>query len=348
MDSMTEPNTQIAMKKAAKDIGQEVVGELLGFVFLAVMAALLFWGIAPNSIRFPAFYSWKYSVPRSHVHVDNEPADCEWSYAPIGEKDCHYDKLVEPLRNARGWVTDVHVTWQKKVQVVSRFWKLSGEIGLCVTCFIIGWQTRGDYKKRLRRERDEDDDDTERVKKTGMTPQRLLFPWHGTVRRLELGKRWWHRLAGVAFVVMLGITLLVTWALMVDTDPTYYIASYWYVDGSGAKVDLPAPPPSGTTAVSLGTAGWDANGVPIPPPAAMFPVHVEVQMPDGKTKEFVGKSPEEVRAACNAELHELKVRQWLLSPVVAILVMLAMSYLLQSLYRVLLYVVYGSQKPVTV
>jgi hypothetical protein len=41
--------------------------------------------------------------------------------------------------------------------------------------------------------------------------QQLLFPWKGTIRRLELGKRWWHRLAVVVFFVVLIATLLVTW-----------------------------------------------------------------------------------------------------------------------------------------
>jgi hypothetical protein len=56
----------------------------------------------------------------------------------------------------------------------------------------------------------------------------------------------------------------------------------------------------------------------------------------------VGKSPEEIAAEWDAALHTQNFRGWWLSPMVAILVTLAMSYLLQSLYRTLLYVVYGS------
>ena len=165
---MTEPDTQIAaIKKAAKDIGEEL---LLGPAILAVTGAvgigvlmLLFWLFAPNSIRYPVLYSWKYSVPRSHVRVDTKPADCDLSYTPIGDKDCHYDNLVEPLRNEQGKVTDVHVMWQK-VQV-SPFWKLMGEIGLIVSSFVVGWRARGDSEKLLRRERDENDNGgIERVK----------------------------------------------------------------------------------------------------------------------------------------------------------------------------------------
>jgi hypothetical protein len=171
-----------------------------------------------------------------------------------------------------------------------------------------------------------------------MTPQELLFPWQGTISRLELGKRWWHRLAVVVFFTVLIATLLYTWNLMMlgmgvfnTAVDRFATARCWYVDGSGAKVDL-------------GPAGADDQWVAIR--VGESPVHVEIVMPDGELKDFVGKSPKEIKTAWVAAAHRQNVRRWLLSPVVAILVTLAMSYLLQSLYRILLYVVYGSQKRV--
>jgi hypothetical protein len=83
---------------------------------IAVVAAgptFALWLITPNSIRYPALYSWKYSVPFSSVHVDRQPKDCEWSHAPIGEKDCHYRKDVETVRNDSGRITDIWITWKK-------------------------------------------------------------------------------------------------------------------------------------------------------------------------------------------------------------------------------------------
>jgi hypothetical protein len=173
-----------------------------------------------------------------------------------------------------------------------------------------------------------------------MTPLQLLFPWQGTIRRLELGEQWWHRLAVVVFVTVLGVVLLRTLDEMtMSTAPVnaelnlrngFYC---WYVDGAGNKVDL-SPLPSNETAVRL------------VPSVDTFPVHVFIHMPDGDVKEFVGKTEEEIRATWDAALHKLNVRRWLSIPAVTILVTLAMSYLLQLLYRVLLYVVYGSQKRV--
>jgi hypothetical protein len=48
-----------------------------------------------------------------NVHVDKQPTDCEWSDAPIGDKNCHYKKNVYEETNAHGRVTDVWITWEK-------------------------------------------------------------------------------------------------------------------------------------------------------------------------------------------------------------------------------------------
>jgi hypothetical protein len=163
----------------------------------------------------------------------------------------------------------------------------------------------------------------------------LLFPWQGTIRRLELGKRQWHRLAVVLFVVVLVVVLLRTLVVtMMDTEPVNAELNLrnvycWYVDGAGNKIVLPPLPPE-ATAVRLGTS------------VDTFPLHVFIHMPDGEVREFVGKTEEEIRATWDADLHKLNVRRWLFIPVVTTLVTLAVSYLLQLLYRVLLYVVYGS------
>jgi hypothetical protein len=74
------------------------------------------------------------------------------------------------------------------------------------------------------------------------------------------------------------------------------------------------------------------------------PLKAKVYMPDGTTGEFVGKSDAEITVAFNKALHKAVRNAWLLSIGIVIAVTLAISYLLQSLYRALLYVVYGSTK----
>ena len=107
-------------KAAGKEQGPERRATLLlaflswGLLALVIgVPAFLIWLITPNSVRYPSLYSWKYSVPFSSVHVDRQPKDCEWSHAPIGDKDCHYKKDVETVRNDSGRITDIWITWKK-------------------------------------------------------------------------------------------------------------------------------------------------------------------------------------------------------------------------------------------
>ena len=67
-------------------------------------------------------YAQRYGVPESHVYILPKPTDCDWFRAPIGNKECHYEKQViaehvpqsgETTENIKK-VTDVLVTWEKK------------------------------------------------------------------------------------------------------------------------------------------------------------------------------------------------------------------------------------------
>jgi hypothetical protein len=43
-------------------------------------------------------YALRYSVARENVTIGKKPHDCDWSAAPIGNKNCHYDKVVNSVR----------------------------------------------------------------------------------------------------------------------------------------------------------------------------------------------------------------------------------------------------------
>lgn len=77
-------------------------------VVLTIVGAIVWWFL-PERIK----VSVKYEVPEEHVFVDSKPKDCEWQHAPLGDKGCHYEKTVAPVKNNAGHVTDVYVTWQK-------------------------------------------------------------------------------------------------------------------------------------------------------------------------------------------------------------------------------------------
>ncbi len=77
----------------------------------------------------------------------------------------------------------------------------------------------------------------------------FLFPWWNTYRRLELQKRWWHRLAVVLFFIALVPALLFSWGIADDgSAPTNQFDSditYWERTTSGTLLsyDPSSPPP---------------------------------------------------------------------------------------------------------
>ena len=71
-----------------------------------------------------AWYSIKYNVHPDKVHVAVKPEDCDYYYAPVGYKGCHYERSVttfnaqgSPVDSeafpARGSVAYVSVQWVK-------------------------------------------------------------------------------------------------------------------------------------------------------------------------------------------------------------------------------------------
>lgn len=90
------------------------------YLYVAIFNVLFFgipiylvWSIAPNSIRYPIYYSLRYSIPKKHVLVDKYPADCDWWHAPIGEKGCHYEKYISIEPDEGRPVPYVRVVWVK-------------------------------------------------------------------------------------------------------------------------------------------------------------------------------------------------------------------------------------------
>lgn len=89
---------------------------LCGTVALAMFFGLpsyFVWSIAPDSIRYPIYYSLRYSIPYKHVSVDKHPADCDWGHAPVGDKGCHYEKYTSLEPENGSPVSYVRVVWVK-------------------------------------------------------------------------------------------------------------------------------------------------------------------------------------------------------------------------------------------
>ena len=60
------------------------------------------------------YYATIYNVCPSRVSVSEEPQDCEWGTAPLGNKLCHYEKSVTAVKDDAGRNTDVVVFWTKQ------------------------------------------------------------------------------------------------------------------------------------------------------------------------------------------------------------------------------------------
>lgn len=60
---------------------------VITFVVMFQVAPLLF----PES---QWAYALRYNTDSSNVEIVPKPTDCDWDYAPLGRKDCHYEKVV--------------------------------------------------------------------------------------------------------------------------------------------------------------------------------------------------------------------------------------------------------------
>ncbi|MFZ0334751.1 MAG: hypothetical protein WAN10_03870 [Candidatus Acidiferrales bacterium] len=107
-------------KKAAADFAAGADASVLvsqtsntgsGFLGMLVLGAicfgcwLWFW---PK-----AWYEVKYQISADHVFIDPEPHDCDFMKAPLGNKYCHFEKIVTLSPENSANPTDVYVTWEK-------------------------------------------------------------------------------------------------------------------------------------------------------------------------------------------------------------------------------------------
>jgi hypothetical protein len=189
----------------------------------------------------------------------------------------------------------------------------------------------------------------------------FLFPWRKTFKRLELEKRWWHRLAIVVFFVALLPTLLYSWILATNANGP--------VNSFEPDISyLAGPPPSGTTpkpeSSTVEHGPWEDYQKPAPPPGysssdvvtsqtdpytasggkAIPWVQKTIDMPDGKTVKYPGTTPDEtIKAEWQHKRSIAEAKAMILGFGWAVLVTVLFSYLLQAAYRALVYVIYGAK-----
>jgi hypothetical protein len=79
------------------------------WLWVLVITGLLVWQNVSDVPR----YSTQYGVPEQNVYIDPKPTACDWGHAPLGSKDCHFEKVFTLVKNDAGRVTEVHISWAR-------------------------------------------------------------------------------------------------------------------------------------------------------------------------------------------------------------------------------------------
>src|SRR5487761_187056 len=92
-----------SLSEEAKDAARAIFKIV---VWGAILFGCLFW-FWPKE-----WYGIRYNVTDEHVFIDHKPHDCDFLKAPIGDKGCHFEKVVVVAPENSSSPTDVYVTWQ--------------------------------------------------------------------------------------------------------------------------------------------------------------------------------------------------------------------------------------------
>jgi hypothetical protein len=83
-----------------------------GLIVVGIVGVFLYEKFAPEKTKL----SDEYNIPESQVYVDSKPHGCDFDDAPLGNKHCHYEKVVDVQRSCDAPscpVTSVYVSWRK-------------------------------------------------------------------------------------------------------------------------------------------------------------------------------------------------------------------------------------------
>jgi len=87
-----------------------------GAFWLAVLLGVVIW-IVGWFFEPQWWFSLRYNVPYEQVTLNKKPHDCEYETAPLGNKNCHYEKEISAVRVGTStdhrpiWSADDGKTW---------------------------------------------------------------------------------------------------------------------------------------------------------------------------------------------------------------------------------------------
>jgi hypothetical protein len=80
-------------------------------IFLASVVGVLLLATIVHYGPVKGYYALKNDIEPDRVTIVPEPHDCDFFKAPIGDKECHYDRVVTKLRDKLG--DYVVVDWRR-------------------------------------------------------------------------------------------------------------------------------------------------------------------------------------------------------------------------------------------
>jgi hypothetical protein len=98
-----------------KTLFEQLEASIIFVSWVAVLLGVIWW-LLPSSFTAPINYQVQYDVPRDHLFLTPRPHDCDFDKAPMGNKECHFKKLVTVEHNDPNLpykVTDVYINWEK-------------------------------------------------------------------------------------------------------------------------------------------------------------------------------------------------------------------------------------------
>jgi hypothetical protein len=91
-----------------------VTGALLRILGVGIVLAPLWLGLQWVTMGEAGRYAAEYHVPKESVTIQKKPADCNWDTAPLENKNCHFVKHVDPIKDEQGHVSGVAVYWDRE------------------------------------------------------------------------------------------------------------------------------------------------------------------------------------------------------------------------------------------
>jgi hypothetical protein len=89
-------------------IGEMIIAYTIVVICLAAPIGILWW-LIPDKYE----YSFWYHVDSDNVVIEEQPHNCDWERAPLGDKGCHYKKVVTRQRNDGHKVTGIYISWER-------------------------------------------------------------------------------------------------------------------------------------------------------------------------------------------------------------------------------------------